>query len=187
MLNDPHYTASQAFSDNETMTKAEILKEQGVPGKGIDRAPGLRKFFNSFSKAMERIRNGFRFRVQEQSMPKPGYGISDNITVTDNTTMTKAEILKERGVPGKGIDEAPGLQKPFNPNSNAAENAGNKNQVKEKNKIKSTNSDNVTMNKADILKESGVPGRGIDKAPGLQKQFNSNSNASGNAGKKKNN
>ena len=30
------------------------------------------------------------------------------------------------GVPGKGIDKAPGLQKPFNPNSNAAEHAGKK-------------------------------------------------------------
>ncbi|MFA5078188.1 MAG: hypothetical protein WC541_01730, partial [Dehalococcoidia bacterium] len=31
--------------------------------------------------------------------------------------LTKAGILKSRGVPGKGIDHAPGLQKPFNPNS----------------------------------------------------------------------
>jgi hypothetical protein len=34
--------------------------------------------------------------------------------------MTKAQILKARGVPGKGINTAPGLQKPFNPNSKAA-------------------------------------------------------------------
>jgi hypothetical protein len=32
---------------------------------------------------------------------------------------TKADYLRDRGVPGKGIDHAPGLQKPFNPNSNA--------------------------------------------------------------------
>ncbi len=31
--------------------------------------------------------------------------------------LTKAGILKSRGVPGKGIDNAPGLQKPFNPKS----------------------------------------------------------------------
>ncbi len=31
--------------------------------------------------------------------------------------LTKAGILRSRGVPGKGIDHAPGLQKPFNPNS----------------------------------------------------------------------
>jgi uncharacterized repeat protein (TIGR01451 family) len=38
----------------------------------------------------------------------------------------KCEILKWRGVPGKGIDHAPGLQKPFNPNCQAPENAGKK-------------------------------------------------------------
>jgi hypothetical protein len=33
---------------------------------------------------------------------------------------TKAWILRQLGVPGKGIDHAPGLQKQYNPNSNAA-------------------------------------------------------------------
>ncbi|MBN2238170.1 MAG: hypothetical protein JW712_00210 [Dehalococcoidales bacterium] len=41
-------------------------------------------------------------------------------------TVTKADILKARGVPGKGIDKAPGLQKEFNPKSKAYENAGPK-------------------------------------------------------------
>ncbi len=45
--------------------------------------------------------------------------LSDNSTSvsasSDNSTLTKAEILKQKGVPGKGIDKAPGLQKPFNP------------------------------------------------------------------------
>jgi len=39
---------------------------------------------------------------------------------------TKADILKDSGVPGKGLENAPGLQKPFNPNSQAAEHAGKK-------------------------------------------------------------
>jgi len=39
---------------------------------------------------------------------------------------TKADILKDSGVPGKGLDEASGLQKPFNPNSQAGNNAGKK-------------------------------------------------------------
>jgi len=39
---------------------------------------------------------------------------------------TKADILKDSGVPGKGLEEAPGLQKPFNPNSQAGNNAGKK-------------------------------------------------------------
>jgi hypothetical protein len=38
----------------------------------------------------------------------------------------KAEILRLMGVRGKGIDHAPGLQKPFNPKSQAAEHAGKK-------------------------------------------------------------
>ena len=34
---------------------------------------------------------------------------------------SKADILKDSGVPGKGLDKAPGLQKPFNPNSQASQ------------------------------------------------------------------
>jgi hypothetical protein len=40
--------------------------------------------------------------------------------------LTKAQILTLSGVPGKGISTAPGLQKPFNPNSQASEHAGKK-------------------------------------------------------------
>ena len=50
----------------------------------------------------------------------------------DDEPMTKAEILKLSGVPGKGIDKAPGLQKPFNDNSQAAEHAGKKDKDKQK-------------------------------------------------------
>jgi hypothetical protein len=42
----------------------------------------------------------------------------------------KAEILKLMGVRGKGIEKAPGLQKPFNPKSQAAEHAGKKDKPK---------------------------------------------------------
>jgi uncharacterized repeat protein (TIGR01451 family) len=50
-----------------------------------------------------------------------------DVTVLSKPYWTKAEILKRSGVPGKGILHAPGLlQKPFNPNSKAAENAGKK-------------------------------------------------------------
>jgi len=41
-------------------------------------------------------------------------------------SLTKSEILQISGVPGQGIINAPGLQKPFNPNSQAAEHAGKK-------------------------------------------------------------
>ena len=39
---------------------------------------------------------------------------------------TKSDILMNSGVPGKGLENAPGLDKPFNPNSQADENAGKK-------------------------------------------------------------
>ena len=44
----------------------------------------------------------------------------------DGMCITKAKILQDGGVSGKGLDTAPGLQKPFNPNSQAAEHAGKK-------------------------------------------------------------
>ena len=53
----------------------------------------------------------------------------------------KAQILKLMGVPGKGIDTAPGLQKPFNPKSQAAEHAGPK-----------SNSDNTDSDEPEELK-----------------------------------
>ena len=45
-----------------------------------------------------------------------GDNATDNVTdnFTDNVTLTKSQILRLRGVPGKGILTAPGLQKPFN-------------------------------------------------------------------------
>jgi hypothetical protein len=46
------------------------------------------------------------------------------------TLFWKRDILKQSGVPGKGIDKAPGLQKPFNPKSQAAEHAGKKDKPK---------------------------------------------------------
>jgi hypothetical protein len=50
--------------------------------------------------------------------------------------LIKAEILKFRGVPGKGILKAPGLQKPFNPKSKAAEHAGKKDKDSKKEQLR---------------------------------------------------
>jgi hypothetical protein len=47
-----------------------------------------------------------------------------------------------------------------------------------------SNSNNVTMTKAEILKLSGILGKGIEKAPGLQKLFNLKSQAAEQSGKK---
>lgn len=50
-----------------------------------------------------------------------------SVSLTSNKNLlTKSEVLKLSGVPGKGISKAPGLQKPFNPKSKAAEHAGKK-------------------------------------------------------------
>ena len=51
--------------------------------------------------------------------------VSVSLTINKNL-LTKSEALQLSGVPGKGISKAPGLQKPFNPKSKAAEHAGKK-------------------------------------------------------------
>jgi len=51
--------------------------------------------------------------------------VSVSLTINKNL-LTKSEVLQLSGVPGKGISKAPGLQKPFNPKSKAAEHAGKK-------------------------------------------------------------
>ena len=64
--------------------------------------------------------------IAEACPPGKGRGHHDDDDDDDDDTVNKADILKRRGVPGKGIDRAPGLQKPFNPKSQAAEHAGKK-------------------------------------------------------------
>ena len=56
---------------------------------------------------------------------------TSNVVVVSLTlnkkTLTKSEVLQLSGVTGKGMLKAPGLQKLFNPKSQAAEHAGKKN------------------------------------------------------------
>ena len=66
---------------------------------------------------------------------------TNNIT-SANSSLTKAEILKEKGVPGKGIDKAPGLQKPFNPHSQAGNHITTINEIQ----ATSNNSTQITPN-----------------------------------------
>jgi plastocyanin len=62
---------------------------------------------------------------------EPISATSEQVSVVPNRIgMCKAMILWLRGVPGKGIKKAPGLQKPFNPKSRAAEHAGKKDKPK---------------------------------------------------------
>jgi len=63
---------------------------------------------------------------------------SDPVSVSlyiNKRLLTKAEILKLSRVPGKGIEKAPGLQKLFNPKSQAAEHAGKKDKDKEEEQL----------------------------------------------------
>ena len=58
-----------------------------------------------------------------------GDAVSDNVDYEPWLTVpwgSKAFILKDSGVPGKGLDNAPGQQKPFNPKSRADDHAGKK-------------------------------------------------------------
>lgn len=50
----------------------------------------------------------------------------DNVSFLVDTVSTKADILIDSGVPGKGLSHAPGLDKEFNENSKAADTAGKK-------------------------------------------------------------
>jgi hypothetical protein len=50
----------------------------------------------------------------------------DNGSFLVDTVSTKADILIDSGVPGKGLSHAPGLDKEFNENSKAADTAGKK-------------------------------------------------------------
>lgn len=70
----------------------------------------------------------------KQEMLRRGDRIS--VVNSDNVTPTKAEILKLKGVKGNGIKTAPGLQKPFNLKSQAAEHAGKKDENREEEQLR---------------------------------------------------
>lgn len=94
------------------------------------------------------------YTVKENDLPGPLVNTAtvsgtdpDGDTITDDASfevkltynkrlLTKATILRLSGVPGKGILKAPGLQKLFNPKSQAAEHAGKKDKDKEKEQLR---------------------------------------------------
>jgi len=53
-------------------------------------------------------------------------GYYDDFKLTVNSESIKSGVLINSGVPGKGLDTAPGQQKPFNPKSQASVHAGMK-------------------------------------------------------------
>ncbi|MCX6008433.1 MAG: hypothetical protein NTW48_00020 [Chloroflexi bacterium] len=81
---------------------------------------------------------------------------SAKATVSINKTLFwKRDILQQSGVPGKGIEKAPGLQKPFNPKSQAAEHAGKKDEPKppEQLQIRERTENQSTENQLQIRSE----------------------------------
>ena len=69
----------------------------------------------------------------------PVSATTDPVSVSlyiNKSLLTKAEILQLSGVRGKGILKAPGLQKLFNPKSQAVEHAGKKDKAKEQLRIR---------------------------------------------------
>ncbi|GAI51919.1 unnamed protein product, partial [marine sediment metagenome] len=107
---------SLAQGDNVTVAKSYTVDENDLPGPIINTANVTGTYADGRSIL----------------------AISDQVSVSltiNKTLLTKAEILKLSGVPGKGIDTAPGLQKPFNPKSQAAEHAGKKDRDKEEEQL----------------------------------------------------
>jgi hypothetical protein len=100
-------TTSLGPSDNVTATQDYTVVVDDLPGPLVNTA----------------IATGTEPNGDEVSATSNA--VSVELTI-NKALMTKAEILKLSGVPGKGIDHAPGLQKPFNPKSRAAERAGKK-------------------------------------------------------------
>ncbi len=87
------------------------------------------------------------------------------------STDTKAAILMKigipGGVPGIGLVNAPGLQKPFNPNSRAAERAGKKNK---------NSSSGITAEETDLEEEDGDEEEDDEEGNGKGKGKNKSNN-----------
>ena len=64
-------TAVTYSSNNSTLNKADVLLQHGVPGKGIDNAPGLQKLFNSKTvepTGIKKFLNRFHEMIRKQFM-----------------------------------------------------------------------------------------------------------------------
>lgn len=92
----------------------------GVLVDGAVFSTGLTPTFAGLS-----VATGFDTLTIRSSGPSSNALLVDDLSFELAAT-TKASILGGSGVPGKGIVNAPGLQKEFNPKSKAADNAGKK-------------------------------------------------------------
>jgi len=120
------------FDGEVTIAGAEFVTDDGATlileaysgGTLVDSASFATGLTPSFA-GLE-VSDGFDTLVVSSDGP-----FGDDVFLVDDFTFesaanTKASILIGSGVPGKGLGDAPGLQKEFNPKSKAGENAGKK-------------------------------------------------------------
>ncbi len=72
-----------------------------------------------------------RVEITPEMFPLTGYVIDcdsppNTFLIGPPPANTGGDVLIDSGIPGKGLADAPGLQKEFNPKSRAGENAGKK-------------------------------------------------------------
>lgn len=123
---------SLGVGDNATGTVIYAVQESDLPGPlhlnlvaaGIEAAGDNITAVASYS--VELKANNADDEEDDEEEDVDGDEDMDN----DDAAPTKAQILKSRGVPGKGIDHAPGLQKPFNRHMRAAHNGWGHDKIK---------------------------------------------------------
>jgi len=123
------------LTDDDTDDSVQWAVREGTCDAGVGTVFGNVDGFNDSSTWINNVFNA----VADTTTWTPGDycfifnptegGGEANIRETREFTVRapyKSEILMGSGVPGKGLENAPGLQKTFNPKSKAAENAGKK-------------------------------------------------------------
>ena len=94
--------SSLAAGENITATAVYMIQDSDLPG-----------LFTSYITATAASATGDGISASASVSINLKEGTAD---ADDNNMPTRAEWLKEKGVPGKGIGHAPGLQKAFNEN-----------------------------------------------------------------------
>jgi uncharacterized repeat protein (TIGR01451 family) len=168
LLNDDKLGNIPLISDNLTISSL-------LPGENVTATATYKVVFSDLMAGL--VTNTATATGLDPS-GQPVIASSIAVTVTTDIVkvlLTKAQILTLSGVPGKGISTAPGLQKPFNPNSQASEHAGKKvgkgnlEQNQEQNQNHETNLEpeqeqNQELNGASDNQQSQNNGKGLGKS-----------------------
>ncbi|MFW6110163.1 MAG: hypothetical protein ACOC6Q_01935 [Patescibacteria group bacterium] len=124
-----HYNISVYPGDADFMDFSQRLEQQTVyRSEGFEDEEIFEWDTTEYDDGEYLIRLAARDAARNRDLSGDPYAGGDDsqhvikVVVANN----KAGVLYCSGVPGKGILEAPGLQKPFNPKSKAKENAGMK-------------------------------------------------------------